>query len=176
MGVLAVFLANYGVNACKVVVKKLKGESIERKQQFSKEAEMLSRISAHENIPMFLGYSDDGLMMEYAGFDFSPFDSEVVVCNLDNFFYYVDGKFYFNAFADILLVCIKDTVAGLDYLHRHNIVHSDFKPSNVLVSNQHYCYSKDKTFVTEMYAECPIVGKVADFGLSRSLDAQSVLR
>jgi hypothetical protein len=78
-----------------------------------------------------------------------------VVCNLEDFCHYVDGKFDFNAFADILLVCIKDTVAGLDYLHRHNIVHRDLKPSNVLVSNQHYCYSKDKTFVAEMYANVP---------------------
>ena len=45
------FWANYGVNARKVVVKKLKGESIESKQRLSKEAEMLSGISAHENIP-----------------------------------------------------------------------------------------------------------------------------
>jgi serine/threonine protein kinase len=175
-----VLLANYGVDARKVVVKKLMGESIECKRRFLKEAEMLSGISAHENIPTFLGYSDNphGLMMEYAGFDFSPFDRENEVCNLQDFYHYVDGEFDFNAFADILPVCIKDTVAGLDYLHRHNIVHRDLKPSNVLVSNQHYCYSKDKTFVAEMYAKCPIVGKVADFGLSRSLDAQtqSILR
>ena len=111
-------------------------------------------------------------MMEFAGFDFSPFDAEKVVCNLEDFYHYVDAEFDFNAFADIIPVCIKDTVAGLEYLHQHNIVHRDLKPSNVLVSNQHYC-NKDKTYVAEMYAKCPIVSEVADFGLSRSLDAQT---
>ena len=65
MGVLAVFLANYGVNARKVVVKKLKGESIESKQRLSKEAEMLSGISAYENIPtwywVFRQWFNDGI-------------------------------------------------------------------------------------------------------------------
>ncbi|XP_028410675.1 probable tyrosine-protein kinase DDB_G0283397 [Dendronephthya gigantea] len=135
---------------------------------------MLNGVKVHENIPTFLGYSDNphGLMMEYVGFDFSPFDTEKVVCNLEDFYHYVDCEFDFEAFADILPVCIKDTVAGLEYLHQHNIAHRDLTPSNVLVSNQHYC-SKEQSIVAEMYAKCPIVAKVADFGLSRSLDAQT---
>jgi hypothetical protein len=45
-----VFLANYGVDARKVVVQKLKGESIGSKRRFLKEAEMLNGINVHENI------------------------------------------------------------------------------------------------------------------------------
>ena len=170
-----VYLANYGVDSRKVVVKKLKGESMESKRRFFKEAEMLNGINMHENIPTFLGYSDNphGLMMEFAAFDFSPFDTEKVVSNLEDFYHFVDSEFDFNAFADILPVCIKDTIAGLEYLHRHNIVHRDLKPSNVLVSNQHYCNNNDEKIVAEMYAKCPIFCKVADFGLCRSLEAQT---
>ena len=73
-----VFLANYGVDARKVVVQKLKGEPVESKRRFLKEAEMLNGINVYENIcQLFLhGYSDNtyGLMMEYARFDFSPRD------------------------------------------------------------------------------------------------------
>ena len=73
-----VYLSNYGVDSRKVVVKKLKGESMESKRRFFKEAEMLNGINVHEKIPTFLGYSDNphGLMMEFASFDFSPFDTE----------------------------------------------------------------------------------------------------
>ena len=52
------------------------------------------------------------------------------------------------------------------------IAHRDLKPSNVLVSNQHYCNSDKSSFAKE-YERCPIVCKVADFGLSRSLDTQT---
>ena len=98
-----VYLANYGVDSRKVVVKKLKGESMESKRRFFKEAEMLNRINVHENIPTFLGYSDNphGLMMEFAAFDFSPFDTEKVVSNLEDFYHFVAYEFDFNAFADI---------------------------------------------------------------------------
>ncbi len=77
------------------------------------------------------------------------------------------SEFNFNEFADVLLVCLKDTVKGLEYLHTNNIVHS-----NILVSSLHYC-NKDKTAIAEGYSNCPIVCKVTDFGLSRSLDAQT---
>jgi serine/threonine protein kinase len=138
---------------------------MENKRRFLKEAEMLNGLNVHENIPTFLGYSDNpnGLMMEFAGFDFSPFNTDKVVFNLEDFYHYLDAEFDFNRFVDILPVCIKDTVASLEYLHQHNIAHRDLKPSNVLVSNQHYC-NIDKTHVAEMYAKCPIVGKGTALG------------
>ena len=48
----------------------------------------------------------------------------------------------------------------------------DLKANNVLITNQQYCH-EDKESVSHIYAECPVVCKLTDFGLSRSLDAQT---
>eukprot|EP00667_Euglena_gracilis_P003203 EG_transcript_3211 len=45
---------------------------------------------------------------------------------------------------------ISDVLAGLDYLHRHNVIHRDIKPENVLLTEEGRC-------------------KLADFGLARRL-------
>ena len=158
-------------NVGKVVVKKLKGES---KRRLLKEAEMLNSIS-HKNIPIFIGYSDNphGVIMEYVGFNFSQFGVEKVVSNLADFYHYVDSEFNFNkSFADVMPVCLKDIVASIEYLHGQNIVHRDLKLNNIFVSNQHYCDQNEKSFA-RIYQECPIVCKVSDFRLSRSLDVQT---
>ena len=44
------------------------------------------------------------------------------------------------------------------------------KPINVLVSNQHYCH---KSSFSSEYEQSPIVCKIADFSLSRSLETQT---
>lgn len=112
----------YGVECKKVVVKKLRGESEDAKRRFLKEAEMLNTIK-HQNIPRFLGYSDNphGLMMEYVAFDFTPFGLEKTVSSLDDFHHFVDSEFGFESFADVLPVCLQDVVKGLHYLHRMHI-------------------------------------------------------
>lgn len=63
-------------------------------------------------------------------------------------------------------------MSGVEFLHRHNIAHRDLKPRNILVFYQHYC-DKEETFIETMYKEVPIICKVADFGLSWSLSAQT---
>ena len=106
-------------------------------------------------------------MMEYSCFDFGHFGVEKTT--LQDFLHLVDAEFDFFSFADVLLVCTIDVVTGLDFLHRNGIAHRDLKPGNTLVCNQHY----DKDDLETSYAKCPIVCKLADFGLSRSLKSKS---
>ena len=169
----SIHFAHYDVECKKVVVKKLRGESDDAKRRFLKEAEMQHKTK-HQNIPRFLGYSDNphGLMMEYVAFDFAPFGLEKTVSSLDESYHFVDSEFDFESYAEVLPVCLQDVVKGLHYLHGMQIAHRDLKPSNILVSNQHYC-NKDEVSLTREYEHCPIVCKVADFGLSRSLDTQT---
>ena len=108
-------------------------------------------------------------MMEYSCFDCGPLGEEKKVSTLEDFFHFVDAEFDFSAFADLLLVCAKDVVTGLAFLHTNGIAHRDLKPGNTLVCNQHY----DKNNLKTSYAKCPIVCKLADFRLSRSLDIQT---
>ena len=101
--------------------------------------------------------------MEYAVFDFKPFGLEKKVRSLDDFYHFVDCEFDFESFADILVVCLRDIVSVLDYMHGQDIAHRDLKQSNILVSNQHYC-DKDETSISRIYAQCAVVCKVTDFG------------
>ena len=140
----------HGSEEKKVVIKKLRGESNEAKRRFIKEAEMLHSIK-HQNIPSFMGFSDASysLMMEYVAFDFAPLGLKKSVSSLEDFYHFVDCEFDFNSFADVLPVCIRDVVTGLNFLHHMEIAHRDLKPSNVLVSNQHYCNSDQSSFAKE---------------------------
>ena len=53
----------------------------------------------------------------------------------------------------VLLLCARDVVTGLDYIHSHNIAHRDLKLGNTLVSNQHYITMDGEW--AKVYAECP---------------------
>ena len=171
----SVHLGNYVCSAGikSVVVKKLRGESEDAKRRFLKEAKLLNSIK-HPNVPSFLGFSDIpyALMMEYVAFDFAPFGVEKILYSLEDFYHFIDCEFDFQTFSDVLTVCMRDVVKGLDFLHGIEIAHRDLKPSNILVSNQHYAQKEESVFEKE-YQACPVVCKVADFGLSRSLNAQT---
>ena len=154
-----------------VVIKKLKGESAESKRRFEKEAGILHSLKGHLNISNFMRfcYEPYAIMMEYSCFDFRPFGVEKKVTTLEDFVHYVDAEFDFSSFSDVLVVCARDVLTGLEYLHDNGIAHRDLKPGNTLVCNQHY----DKDDFETSYGKCPIVCKLADFGLTRSLEIQT---
>ena len=53
-------------------------------------------------------------MMEFVSFDFNLFGTEKAVSNLKDFYHFVDCEFNFEAFSEVLLVCLKVTVMGLE--------------------------------------------------------------
>ena len=169
----SVYLVRYEKEDRNVIVKKMKGESAEAKHRFEKEAGILNTVKGHRNVAEFLRFCQDpyAIMMEYSYFDFSPFGVDKKVSSLEDFVHFIDAEFDFTSFSDVLLLCARDVVTGLEYLHKHNIAHRDLKPGNTLVSNQHY--STRDGDLAKFYAECPIVCKLADFGLSRSLEMQT---
>ena len=171
----SVHLGDYvcGVEIQSVVVKKLRGESEDAERRFVKEAKLFNGIM-HPNIPSFLGFSDVpyALIMEYVAFDSAPFGLQKTLYNLEDFYHFVDCEFDFKMSDDVITICMRDIVKGLEFLHGIEIAHRDLKPSNILASNQHYA-QKEESAIQKGYQACPIVCKVADFGLSRSLDAQT---
>ena len=172
----SVYLGKYEGKGDKVVTKKINGESIDSQARFVKEAALLNSAKGHRNIIQLLGFSSEpyAIMMEYSSFDFRPFGVEKRVCTLEDFVHFVDAEFDFTSFVDLLPACAKDVVTGLEYLHCKNIAHRDLKPGNILVSNQHYSGTTcDENEFAKAYAECPIICKLADFGLSRSLELQT---
>ena len=95
-------------------------------------------------------------MMEHACFDFTPFGVDKKKINtLEDFLHFIDAEFDFTSFADVLLLCARDVVTGLEFLHAKNIAHRDLKPGNTLVCNQHY--SRETVDLAKSYTECPIV-------------------
>ncbi|CAB4042792.1 tyrosine- kinase SPK-1-like, partial [Paramuricea clavata] len=138
---------------------KLKGESTVAKDRLIKEAKLLYGIK-HSNIPTFLGFNDNpySLMVEFSTLDFRPFGHEKRVDNLGDFCHFVDDAYDFESFADVLVVCARDVVSALNYLHKHDIAHRDLKLSNVLVNNQHYS-NEDQELVWRIMPCVPSTAK-----------------
>ena len=56
----------------------------------------------------------------------------------------------------------EDVAFSVKYLHENDIVHRDFKPGNVLISNQDYSHL-DQGSVKEEWSKVGIVCKLVDF-------------
>ncbi len=111
------------------------------------------------------------IIMEYSVFDFNSFGTNKEVTTLEDFVHFIDDEYDFSSFSEMIPVCAKDVATGLVFLHRRNVAHKYLKLSNVLVSNVHYI-SKQGLDLRKAFAELPIVCKLVDFGLSRSLQFQ----
>ena len=61
-------------------------------------------------------------MMEYSCFDFHFLGHDKKVSSLEDFIHFVDAKFNFMSFSNVLLLCARDIVTGMDYLHQKNDV------------------------------------------------------
>jgi len=113
-------------------------DHIERlKTKFLLEAKLWSRLE-HPNITPFYGIC----------FDLGPPSAPCLI-----YPYFKNGNVakYLEKNSNVNRVkLVSQVVAGLEYLHNHNIIHGDIKASNVLVNDEHEV-------------------RIADFGLSRIL-------
>ena len=64
------YIVKYKKEDRNVVVKKMKGESMETKRRYKKEAGLLSSVKGHRNVSQFLRFRQDpyAIMMEYSCF------------------------------------------------------------------------------------------------------------
>ena len=157
-----------------VVVKRFLGEGDSYLRNIAKEVKMLETL-CHPNITQFIGVCSKpvAIVMEYECFDFNPFGLDHQIPNLSEFLHTLDrieGETEaFKHFVPVFPKAAKDIAAGLYFLHSKNVVHRDLKPGKVLVSNQHY-NKKDISAdqLPSVFADCPVVFKLTDFGESKS--------
>ena len=124
----------------------------------------------HPNVVSLLGVCENpmALMMDFSEFSFAPFGNDLISHSLDVFLKILDKNDFVPSFPNLFNFVAKDIFTGLAYLHENNIVHRDIKPSNILVSNTHYS-GEEPTKREDLFAEQPVVCKIADLGETRSL-------
>ena len=87
-----VYIVKYKKEDRNVVVKKMKGESMETKRRFQKEAGLLSSVRGYRNVSQFLRFCQDPyvIMMGYSCFDFNFLALDKKVSSLEDFIHFVD--------------------------------------------------------------------------------------
>lgn len=58
-----------------------------------------------------------------------------------NFYTYMKDNFSYNngLLINILFIVTKTMILGIDFLHKHNIIHCDLKPENIVINLQNQC-------------------------------------
>ena len=165
---------NYAPGGKVFVVKRFFGEGNSLLENIAEDAKVLESI-CHPNITQFIGVCSKpvAITMDYECFDFSPFGLNHQISNLLEFLNtldHIEGETEaFEHFLPVFPKAARDVAEGLCFLHSNDIVHRDLKPSNVLVSSRHYSkkdISADQ--LPSVFADCPAVCKLTDFGESRS--------
>ncbi len=127
----------------KVAIKVLSGAYLEDPwavRRFSQEARAGARLSSHANIVT---------IYDVGGGTGSPTPPFIVMEHLIGGTV-ADALRLQSVSAERALVWIRQAAAGLDYAHRHGVVHGDIKPANLLLDGEHMVH-------------------VSDFGLARLL-------
>ena len=72
------------------------------------------------------------------------------------------AEYHCKGFEEMIAFAAKEVVRGHDYLHGNGVAHRDLKPVNNLVSNQHYCSTREGEIAREFHFR-PVVCKLTDF-------------
>ena len=107
-------------------------------------------------------------MMEFCAFSFTSFNRDDTINSLDKFLSYYDQEDLHCFFPTPLHKISFDTTKAVQYIHSSSIVHQDFKPANILVSNMYYNNLTDAQETVNIFKSEPIICKLADLGEARS--------
>ena len=107
----------------------------------AKEGRLLNTID-NKNSVKLLGVSETSLaiMMECLEVSFMPFVRPESVSSLDKLLNILDKDDLTKDLQGSGNYIASNIINGLHYIHTNGIVHLDIKPSNILLSNQHYYF------------------------------------
>lgn len=90
-----------------------------------------------------------------------------MLCSLDN---YLKGK---PLPTDLILKVAMDVCVGMIFLHENNFLHLDLKPQNLLVVAMTSAVRSISVSLHHLLTprQAPVCVKIADFGVSRSMDS-----